>query len=145
MTRQIKSIIIHCTATPNGKYVSVNDIDRWHRERGFKRSAECRQWQNPDLAAIGYHFVIYTNGTVATWMKSARMRKAITARELRKAFFRRKDTSCESRSDIREPPSLTSTLTDMHICRGCLNRMPTQIRFKHHADQALAPVLGFLR
>lgn len=66
MTRQIKSIIIHCAATPNGKHFSVNDIDRWHHERGFKRSAEFKQRQNSDLAAIGYHFVIYTNGAVAT-------------------------------------------------------------------------------
>lgn len=66
MTRQIKSIIIHCAATPNGKHFSVNEIDQWHRQRGFKRSTEFRQRQNPDLAAIGYHFVIYPNGAVAT-------------------------------------------------------------------------------
>lgn len=65
MTRQIKSIIIHCAATPNGKHFSVSDIDRWHRERGFKRSAEFKLRQNHDLTAIGYHFVIYTNGAVA--------------------------------------------------------------------------------
>ncbi|AKH36883.1 MULTISPECIES: N-acetylmuramoyl-L-alanine amidase [Nitrosomonas] len=66
MTRQIKSIIIHCSTTPNGKHFSVEEIDRWHRQRDFKRSAEFRQRQNHKLAAIGYHFVIYTNGSVAS-------------------------------------------------------------------------------
>lgn len=65
-TRQITGIIIHCAATPNGQWHSVDDIDQWHRERGFKRSEEFRKKYNPDLLAIGYHFIIYPNGAVAT-------------------------------------------------------------------------------
>lgn len=48
--RKITRLIIHCTATPQGREVTVTDIDRWHRARGF----DC----------IGYHFVIYLDGTV---------------------------------------------------------------------------------
>ncbi len=66
MTRQIKSIIIHSSATPNGEHISIEEIDRWHLQQGFKRSAEFRQRQNPNLVAIGYHFVISPNGAVAT-------------------------------------------------------------------------------
>jgi N-acetyl-anhydromuramyl-L-alanine amidase AmpD len=66
MIRHTKSIIIHHSNTPNGKHHSVRDIDLMHRERGIKRLPEFRQRQNPALEAIGYHFVIYTNGTVAT-------------------------------------------------------------------------------
>ena len=50
--RRIDEIIVHCTATPQGMAVSVSDIDRWHRQRGF--------------ASIGYHFVVYLDGTVHT-------------------------------------------------------------------------------
>ena len=50
--RAIDEIIVHCTATPQGRAVSVDDIDRWHRQRGF--------------AGIGYHFVVYLDGTVHT-------------------------------------------------------------------------------
>ena len=50
--RMIKEIIVHCTATPEGKDYTVNDIRRWHREKG---------WSD-----IGYHYVIYRNGLVAT-------------------------------------------------------------------------------
>ena len=50
--RKIDSIIIHCTATPEGRSVSVETIRRWHRARGF--------------ADIGYHYVIGLDGTVQT-------------------------------------------------------------------------------
>lgn len=48
--RKITRIIIHCTATPAGRNVTVADIDKWHRARGF--------------TGIGYHYVIYTDGSV---------------------------------------------------------------------------------
>ena len=48
--RKITDIIVHCSATPEGKSFTVADIDRWHRQRGF--------------AQIGYHYVIYLDGSV---------------------------------------------------------------------------------
>lgn len=48
--RKIEKIIIHCSATPEGRKVTVAEIDRWHKQRGFRK--------------IGYHYVIYLNGEV---------------------------------------------------------------------------------
>lgn len=48
--RKIDQIIIHCTATPEGREVTVAEIDSWHRQRGFD--------------GIGYHYVIHLDGTV---------------------------------------------------------------------------------
>lgn len=48
--RKIEKIILHCSATPEGRDFTVDDIDRWHRKRGFK--------------CIGYHYVIYRDGRV---------------------------------------------------------------------------------
>ena len=48
--RKITDIIVHCSATPEGNSFTVADIDRWHRQRGF--------------AQIGYHYVIYLDGTI---------------------------------------------------------------------------------
>lgn len=48
--RQITQIILHCSATPEGKDFSTADIDRWHKARGFKM--------------IGYHYVIRLDGTI---------------------------------------------------------------------------------
>ena len=48
--RCITEIIIHCSATPEGKDFTVDDIRRWHLARKF--------------ADIGYHYVIYRDGSV---------------------------------------------------------------------------------
>lgn len=48
--REIKHIVIHCSATPENKHFSSADIDRWHKKRGFKK--------------IGYHYVVLLDGTI---------------------------------------------------------------------------------
>ncbi len=48
--RMINKIIIHCSATPEGKDFTVDDIRRWHKQQG---------WSD-----IGYHYVVYRNGDV---------------------------------------------------------------------------------
>lgn len=48
--REIREIIIHCSATPEGRDVSAAEIDKWHRDRGF----DC----------IGYHFVVRLDGSL---------------------------------------------------------------------------------
>ncbi len=48
--RKIDEIIIHCSATREGQHFTVEDIDRWHKARGF--------------AKIGYHLVVYLDGSV---------------------------------------------------------------------------------
>jgi N-acetylmuramoyl-L-alanine amidase len=49
--RVLKRIILHCTATPEGKHFDVDTIRRWHvKDRG---------WRD-----IGYHYVIYLDGSV---------------------------------------------------------------------------------
>lgn len=50
--RAIDKIIWHCAATREGQEVSVEEIRRWHRDRG---------WSD-----IGYHYVIELDGTVRT-------------------------------------------------------------------------------
>lgn len=50
MARKINEIIVHCTATAEGKDFKVSDIDRWHRAKGWD--------------GIGYHQVVYLDGSV---------------------------------------------------------------------------------
>lgn len=49
-TRNITEIIVHCSATPEGKDYTVDDIRKWHLARGFND--------------IGYHYVIYRDGSI---------------------------------------------------------------------------------
>ena len=48
--RKINKIIIHCSATPEQREVSVETIRKWHLQRGFND--------------IGYHYVIDLQGGV---------------------------------------------------------------------------------
>ena len=50
MARKINEIIVHCSATPEGKDYSVDTIRQWHLQRGF--------------SDIGYHYVIYRDGSI---------------------------------------------------------------------------------
>lgn len=50
--RNIKELIVHCSATPEGKDYSVDTIRQWHLQRGF--------------SDIGYHYVIYRDGSIHT-------------------------------------------------------------------------------
>jgi N-acetylmuramoyl-L-alanine amidase len=47
---KISAIVIHYSATARGQHVTVEQIDQWHRARGFRK--------------IGYHYVIYLDGSV---------------------------------------------------------------------------------
>lgn len=76
--RQTNLIVIHCSASPNADSLfrgkagtpsfrnPAQTIDEWHVERGFHRIDEWRKRQNPDLKAIGYHYVIDRAGLVLT-------------------------------------------------------------------------------
>ena len=46
--RKLTEIVLHCSATPEGKHFTVEDIDRWHKGRGW--------------SGIGYHYVNYLDG-----------------------------------------------------------------------------------
>lgn len=48
--RAINEIIVHCSATAEGKDFTVADIKKWHLARGF--------------SDVGYHYVIYRDGTI---------------------------------------------------------------------------------
>lgn len=49
-TRNITEIIVHCSATQEGKDYTVENIRQWHLQRGFND--------------IGYHYVIYRDGSI---------------------------------------------------------------------------------
>ena len=48
--RKINKIIIHCSATQEGKNITADTIDKWHKKRGWR--------------GIGYHYVIALDGTM---------------------------------------------------------------------------------
>ena len=51
--RDIDTIIVHCSDTPNNRNVTVKEIRDWH--------VKGNGWDD-----IGYHFIIYRNGDIMT-------------------------------------------------------------------------------
>ena len=48
--RKVTDVVIHCSATTEGKDFRARDIDLWHKKRGFRK--------------IGYHFVVDIDGGI---------------------------------------------------------------------------------
>lgn len=48
--RKINKIILHCSATPEGKEITASEIRRWHKQKGWKD--------------IGYHYVVHLDGSI---------------------------------------------------------------------------------
>lgn len=48
--RKIKEIILHCSATAEGKNFHASDIDRWHKAQGWN--------------CIGYNYIVDLDGTI---------------------------------------------------------------------------------
>lgn len=49
--RPLNAIIIHSTATTEGRSVTLNEIDSMHKARGW--------------SGIGYHYLVHLNGTIS--------------------------------------------------------------------------------
>lgn len=63
-TKNINMIVIHCSATPDGRFILAEEIDRWHKARGFTRNMSLAPYHQPALQHIGYHYLIYTTGAM---------------------------------------------------------------------------------
>lgn len=50
MMRQITHIVVHCSATPEGRDIDISTIRGWHLKQG---------WRD-----VGYHYVVKLDGTV---------------------------------------------------------------------------------
>lgn len=48
--RNIKYIVLHCTATKEDRDFTAEDVDIWHKKRGFKK--------------IGYHYLVGLKGNI---------------------------------------------------------------------------------
>lgn len=55
MLKQIKYIVIHCTATPAGRELSKNEIERMHKAQ----PPHGRGWNH-----FGYHYLVHLNGEI---------------------------------------------------------------------------------
>lgn len=50
IARAVSSIAVHCTATREGRPVTLAELTAWHRARGY--------------ATVGYHFIVHLDGAI---------------------------------------------------------------------------------
>lgn len=55
LLKEVKYLVVHCSATKLSQHVSAGDIDRWHRAQGWPM--------------IGYHWYINRNGLISEGRK----------------------------------------------------------------------------
>lgn len=48
--RRIDRLIVHCSASPEGRNDTIEDIRRWHKDRDYRD--------------VGYHYVIHLDGSI---------------------------------------------------------------------------------
>ena len=58
-TRDVKWIVVHCTATEAGREVSKDDLIAWHC------SPRGNGWSNP-----GYHYLVHLDGSVSSLLST---------------------------------------------------------------------------
>lgn len=96
--RELNKIVIHCSATEQGKHFTVEDIRRWHLARNF--------------SDIGYHYVIYIDGKIERG-RPIKKQGAHT-----KGFNKDSVGICYVGGLINKKPKDTRTIPQIHALRG---------------------------
>lgn len=93
--RTINEIILHCTATPEGRPVTVAEIDAWHRARGWSGTGYHRiigingeRWAGRPIDVVGAHCEGHNSGTLGVVYAGGLASDARTPKDTRNAAQR---------------------------------------------------------
>jgi len=123
-SRRIEEIIIHCTATPEGRDVSVGTIRGWHIGQGWKD--------------IGYHWVVLLDGTVKPGRPESQVGSHVAGRNsgtLGVVYVGGVAADGKTPKDTRTPAQRAALLA--HV-RALIERYPTIKRVTGHNDHTNA-------
>lgn len=59
--RKINMLIVHCSATPEGKDYTSATISDWHKARNFSSYKDPKSGK---LMYVGYHYLVHLDGTI---------------------------------------------------------------------------------
>lgn len=121
-TRPINEIIIHCTATPEGRDVSVETIRGWHKGQG---------WSD-----IGYHWVVGIDGVPRPGRPEANIGSHVQGHNtgtLGVVYVGGVATDGKTPKDTRNAAQRTGLIS---IVRGLLARYPTIKKITGHNQYA---------
>lgn len=95
--RKIDMIVIHCSATPEGKWFDEGDIDAWHKDRGFN--------------GIGYHYIITLDGDVRAGRPESQIgahAKGYNSNSIGICYIGGMDSKGKKAKDTRTPEQIKS-------------------------------------
>lgn len=117
--RPIWEIVIHCTATPEGRDVSVDTIRGWHRKNG---------WND-----IGYHYVVALDGTIQPGRPEATIGAHVSghnAGTIGISYVGGVDAQMQPK-DTRTPAQRGAL---MAVCRALIAKYPSIRKVSGHCD-----------
>lgn len=121
-TRRISEIIIHCTATPEGRDVSVETIRGWHIGQG---------WRD-----IGYHWVVLLDGTIAVGRPESQVGSHVAGRNtgtLGVVYVGGVGADGKAPKDTRTPAQKAALIA---LCRALIQRYPAIRKVTGHNQYA---------
>lgn len=130
--RLIDEIIIHCSASKEGKEVSSDSIDRTHKGRKFSSYISGGQTHY-----IGYHFIIHLDGTIEECRPIAKMgchASGHNARSIGICYIGgldARDTNGKMIKDTRTPAQKEALIK---LIKDLKSRFPTIKRVIGHRD-----------
>lgn len=121
-TRRIEEIIVHCTATPEGRPVRVNTIRGWHIGQG---------WRD-----IGYHWVVLLDGTIAPGRPESQVGSHVAGHNsgtLGVVYVGGVGADGKTPKDTRTPAQKAALLD---LCRALIQRYPAIRKVTGHREYA---------
>lgn len=120
--RNINEIIIHCSATPEGKHFTAKDIDQWHKQRGF--------------SGIGYHFVVLLDGTIEKGRPIEKVGAHVAGRNtgtIGICYIGGLTKDGKTPKDTRTPQQKQSLI---NLCKSLISNYPPIKRISGHNEYA---------
>jgi N-acetylmuramoyl-L-alanine amidase len=121
-TRAITGVVIHCTATPEGRDHNAAEVRRWHM-------GPPNYWSD-----IGYHYVVKLDGTIekgrSEWMVGAHVIEANSG-TLGVVYVGGVSADGMKPRDTRTP---AQQIALVDLCRALIARYPTIKRISGHND-----------
>lgn len=121
-TRRIEEIIVHCTATPEGRPVSVSTIRGWHIGQG---------WRD-----IGYHWVVLLDGTIAPGRPESQVGSHVAGHNsgtLGVVYVGGVGADGKTPKDTRTPAQKAALI---ELCRALIQRYPAIRKISGHREYA---------
>lgn len=121
-SRRIEEIIVHCTATPEGRPVTVNTIRGWHIAQGWKD--------------IGYHWVVLLDGSIQPGRPESQVGSHVAGHNsgtMGVVYVGGVASDGKTPKDTRTPAQKAALLA---LCRSLIQRYPAIRKVTGHNQYA---------